>query len=250
MNTKNRIKLIKDLKELKDNNLISDSEYETEKSKVLSYKEEFINQFLNYLSKLAWPIFGIIVVFLFYFPLTQRLSQSSEITIGSFSLKIKETANIIGDPELASKLENLSPLAIELLIDMGGKHMNIFSDHRDDKSKYWFNSAFFGYLELENMGLLNSDNLLKDINSWIWEKDVKASIYYKTYFGFSENFVSEDFPLPYTQFTINKDNLSNKEIKQLEEAGASLNKKGIKTWNLIVSVVIDQLKNTETKKIN
>lgn len=240
MENKNLVEELKGLKELLNEELLSVEEFENQKKNILSRKKEksfYFNPEL--ITRISWPLLILVTLIIFYQPVVNKLQQSSEISVGTFSLKVRESAKSRGDSGLASKLEGLSKKAIELLIDAGDKDMYFIGEF---EGKYdIISESFLGYLELEKAGFLESKSKIQDLNRWVWSKTGNTRVWYYNNDGsFSPKPVGAD-PHFEIRYQLDPELLTKEEIELLENTYAKLNVKGREAWDLIVTVVAEQL---------
>lgn len=84
---------------------------------------EVFEAITNFIKAAAWPVLAIVIFFEFRQPIREavavipkKMSESQKLTVGSLSIEIEKRANAVGDPELATLIDGLSPQAIELLL--------------------------------------------------------------------------------------------------------------------------------------
>ncbi len=105
MLNKDMIDTIKELQNLKETEILTEKEFEREKCQILAYNNtgiRWLTAFTDFLKVGIWPFIALFVVVTFYAPLKDRLSKSVELKVGSFSMKVQETATISGSAELAT----------------------------------------------------------------------------------------------------------------------------------------------------
>ncbi len=199
---------------------------------------------MELLAKISWPLLALIFLLVFREPIVKKINESSQISIFNLSLKVKESAKSQGNLELAVALEGLSPRAIELLIDAGDKSMKL-AGYNYDETKISFNpNAFFGYLELEKAGFLQSAKLFEDLNKWIWDIPGESKILYLNKDGTKSSRPNEaHLSLMEVSHVIDVETLNEKHFDSLNSVSARLNVRGRGTWKSIVSVVAEQLAN-------
>lgn len=112
---------------------------------------------------LVWPAVVIIALFSFKGIVVSKLYDAEQISIGSFSLKVKEKARLIGNHELTDAISGLSKKSIEMLMNTGTSHMLLVSPDKDHNPKSV--TIYSGvHLELEKKDSYLSMNLMSHLS--------------------------------------------------------------------------------------
>ena len=171
---------------------------------------------------ITWKIITIILLITFYQPiykitsaLAKKIENSSEFSLGSFSFKAVQQAKIMGNPELAQTIGNLSQDAIIWLLKLEGTSYNMIMTHTEvNKEKsYSLHEDFHVFKELESKNLLFSQG--GKIN--IFEK------YFQT--------------LNPIDGKIQKKNLQANEIDHLDLSLVTLTPQGEQVYKVLLSTI-------------
>ena len=109
------------LHDLKGKGAITEKEYECAKRNLLgSMRPSVLPKLVDYLRISAWPFVLLVLVFWFRAPLLDKLRESSELSLGAFSIRVKEKAVQSGSPELGRLLSGLPPSTVVTLLQLQG----------------------------------------------------------------------------------------------------------------------------------
>jgi hypothetical protein len=123
----------------------------------------YLEKITSLLKVILWPLITIIIVAIFWTPISHiigilpsTLSETSKLSIGEFSLELRQQAITQGYPELADRLGGLSVNALNVLFltdDVGD--YGLVSYNSDQTEFYLPNQTYLGGLmELEEKGLI------------------------------------------------------------------------------------------------
>jgi hypothetical protein len=94
-------------------------------------------------SAIVWPVLLGVVLLVLRKPLRDilselpaKLSAATKLGVGSLSLEIQHQAHAFGNPELARRLDRLSPEGIRRLIEMGQSRIIVVG--ADEKRQRYF----------------------------------------------------------------------------------------------------------------
>lgn len=233
MNTADRLSVLKELHALRRDEVLSEEEFLHERKSVLASHRSVrsvLDTLVHLLKPLAWPVVVLIALFSLREPLISKLNEAKELSIGSFSLKVKERAEMIGDPELARSLSGLSQRAIELLMDTGDKNMYAVTTD-DAKEPISVGLDKLAYSELDGKGLLSGPEPYGSFIKWATSLPGKKS-------SISDR----------DEYVFDKGALSETDKQRLNAASFTLSDKGRRLWRLVAKVVAEQLTTPPTHK--
>ena len=219
---------MKELSILLDKDLITKEEFEKQKYHLLKM-EGWTYQLLHILS-LASRIFTpqiviLIIIFLFYSPLSRLIESASEIAFGdSFSFKVQEALRV-QDPELANIVKELSTGEIAALIS-ADSYVSLNSRlNRDfgERQEIGVDEKLEFYMGLQEKGLFYSSVELRKVKEIIEPK--AASTEYDS---------SSSLYGPLIRKYYFEDDFSNEELAVVTKAGGNLTNAGEKVYWLII----------------
>lgn len=114
----------------------------------------------NFIKAAAWPLIAIAVFLEFRQPIREavavipkKMSESQKLTVGSLSIEIEKRANAVGDPELATLIDGLSPQAIELMLRLKREGTSVASSSGGDEPSIYYFPKAEEYLTLKELDL-------------------------------------------------------------------------------------------------
>jgi hypothetical protein len=201
---------------------------------------KYFEEITKLVKVIFWPLVILVLVVVFLKPINQilgvlpsELSAASRLSIGDFSLEVKQQAIIQGYPDLANKLGDLSKDAFNvLLLTNTGEYYNVVT-WTGDGQKYILPDPTYmeGLIELEQKGLIEFN-----INSSDWMNLFK-----------SLNLQ----PAPSPSFGVNKmaydvtRQLNDAEMSTFTSQGYKLTTDGITARTLIIQTISQLLTNVE-----
>jgi len=242
MNTVERITALKELHALRQAEVISDEEFNRARKQVLGSfpVKAVLDSVTHILKPLALPVVVLIVLFSLKQPIISTLNQAEQVSVGSFSVKVRERAQMIGDPELAIALSGLSERAIELLMDTGDKNMHAVALDSNGQPES-LPLERLAYSELEAKGLLSGPEGYGGFIKWATSLPGKRSSYFISETGQRSDTEPAEPHRTYELYKFEKDKLSDVDKQRLKNAVFTLSDRGRKLWRLLGKVVSEQL---------
>jgi len=248
MDTRERIDCLKELKDLHEAGVLTEIEYSNARAQVLRSSptlSESLERYLPTLIKLAWPCVAIVVLMALHEPLISKLQEAQQMSIGGFSIKVRDEIVASGSPQLAKALSGLSQTAIELLMDIGDKDMRVAGEATDSTGSVTAISVTidkFKYVELERKGFLSGNEPYSEFIKWVVSLPGKVEIFYHVTASGEESIGRPDEPyVVYEIYSIDVSKISETDKKKLLNTYYTLSKEGLKVWKLIAKVVAEQL---------
>jgi hypothetical protein len=242
METQEKITALKELSALPDAKIIGEEEFNRERKRILRSLppiDSRLRDTLGLLSKMAWPLVALIFLFSLRQPIVSKLSEAEQLSVGSFSVKVREKARMAGNPELAEALSGLSQRAIELLMDTGDKQMAPVM-RGPTKGEVGLDLSRTAYAELEAKGLLSGNESWSSFVAWATSLPGRSSVVYMTDTGLLLNRPNEPYVVA-EQYLFEMDKLSLNDVRRLQEARFTLSDTGRRVWRLLGKVVAEQL---------
>ncbi len=243
MNGNEKIDYLKDLVALRDENLISDAEFEKERQRIFGKTPQLqviAGGLQKFFPTLVWPAVVIIALFSFKGIVVSKLYDAEQISIGSFSLKVKEKARLIGNHELTDAISGLSKKSIEMLMNTGISHMLLVSPDKDHNPKSV--TIYSGvHLELEKKGLISFNEPYEPFISWVESLPSEKKFFYSTKDDKELDTRPTGSYSVYEKIVLHSEQLTEKDKLRLSEAEYTLSEKGLLVWKLIAEVVAEQL---------
>lgn len=243
MESTEKINALKELRTLRQAEVISEEEFNRERKQIFGsfpFIGSLIAGAIKLLQPIAWPIVALVVLFSLRQPILSKLSEAEQLSVGSFSLKVHERAQMSGNPELANYISGLSQRAIELLMDTGSKLMSaVAKDEKGDPKSLYLNDL--AYIELDEKGLLSGPEPYAQFIKWAESLPGNTSILYITGDGHMTRMRPDEPYEVYEYIEFKTGELSEDDKQRLLRAKVTLNDKGMRVWRLIARVVAEQL---------
>ena len=166
-----------------------------------------------------------------------KFSEATKVTVGSLSIEIQAKALEYGNNELADKLKNITPEAIDKLIHVPkiGDQILIGTGN-DSKNRQFFTLCNDNELktlyELESKGLIVFREPLAGFMSFFFSLPIKK-----------DESIQADFP----SFKI-KGEISELDLVRLRNQGYSLTSLGRKAVDAILAAIVEELKKDQSEK--
>lgn len=242
METPEKITALKELSNLLDAEIINKEEFNRERKRILRSLppiDSLLRDTLGLLSKMAWPLVALIFLISLRQPIVSKLSEAEQLSVGSFSVKVRERAQMAGNPELAEALSGLSQRAIELLMDTGDKQMAVVMRGKT-KGQISLDLSRRAYAELEAKGLLSGSESYGSFVAWAQSLPGNSAVLSITDTGLWIERPNEPFVVA-EQYLFEMDKLSANDERRLQEARFTLSDTGRRVWRLLGKVVSEQL---------
>lgn len=232
---KEKFEILNGLSELLEKKLITQEEFNNQKSLLLENKKPFsIFNVITHISRLLTPqVVILIIIGIFFTPMKTLLSSASEIALGdTFSFKVQEALRI-SDPELKNKIRNLKKEEIITLLNLesSGSFYSIREIEEKGKVKtgYIFNDEVAFFVSLQEKGITSSPEDLSEINKML------------------ENKVIYEESLNYNSYLLNakrrvylEDEFSEQELEMIKNSYSRLSPMGEKIYSLILDITSDE----------
>lgn len=240
------------LKEVKEQNAISDDEEKSLRLTILNSRADLTNFLpnLDQISKFSWPMVVIVLLVLFYSPIKFKLLEASKISIGDFSIEVREKLEAAGSPELIEGLNGLSRLGIEKLIDIGDSYIKIFSVDSNGDVAFIFDDEHKGFNELDEQNLLAHSNttgvsrsyseLITFAKTLPHKKTLKYLVKSNGYTALVDEPPQQKYKIVEVLY-FDTTSLSKDSIEVLTGSTFTLNDRGQTLWKQIAQVVVEQL---------
>jgi hypothetical protein len=208
----------------------------------LKYLENIISLF----KVILWPLVILILVVLFWKPISRilgvlpsKLSETTNLAIGDISLEIRQQANLIGDPELANKLGDLSVDALNVLLLTDAGDHNLVSYTVDYEEFFLPDPTYMGgIIELEQKGLLILTNKSRESGAYDANSGEYEALFNSLDLQLSPN-STFDFRATYNSTRP----LNDAEVNQFASLWFKLTDDGIKARTLIIQTLLGLLIN-------
>lgn len=196
---------------------------------------DFLSTFADLLKAILWP--AIVGIFLWVNSeplgalvrqLPEKFSQASKIGFAGLSVEIEQQANEAGNPELARRLNGLSPDAVKLLIEIGDSLHQFLGTSADAQDASYFlptDEKMADIIELERAGLLEFDEEYDRYMSWLQNGPFE----FQPRDQFGDRLVTPTRAL------------TAEESERIVAQGYRLTALGKDAWNLVLDVIFNQL---------
>jgi hypothetical protein len=186
---------------------------------------------------IAWPVFALIVFVIVSYPLVQtlnklpdRFSQLSKLSVGDLSFEIQLLASQQGLEELGKTIGELSPEAVEVLLNRGAGRMRLIGESADP-------TLGKTYYSLPNEYTMNA---LYELET---KKLLEFTIPMQEYYELMGRLGLEKIPneyKPYLNQYVATRMLTDDELKLLKSQDYYLSELGINAFEIITKAVTEQ----------
>lgn len=195
---------------------------------------------VNLVKAVIWPALILYVFFALHVPIDQilselpeKLSEAQKISVGSLSLEVQAQAKRTGGMELAVTLQNLSPKAVALLININRAYWAVYSLDMQERKIFGPSPErvkLVAELQSQNLLVFSEDPLAFD-------KFLKTLQLTKT----SEGRTSEHGEEQPAEYKLTRD-LTEEENKRLQREQIHLTELGASAFDSVVAAVVEQLR--------
>lgn len=252
MITQEQAKILIKLKDLLDKDLITLEEYEKQKLLILNPRKDYsslISTSIEIIKSSFWPLIALLTISLFYDPLRSKLLESTEIGVGSFTLKIQEKAASLGSPQLGSLVRGLSKEEVKTLIELGSSNTYLIAKGEVyGKLTFSLVEDYQAFKSLESKKLVKGNENLAAFNKFFNSLKVREKIYYRSPDSKQSSLsYSNEHSQPFVMRYVIADEIDGKTKKRMAELRVTLTDKGESAFNLIVTTVADQVAESKPK---
>ena len=114
------------------------------------------------ITKLAWPVVVIIVLFLFRSQIGSQFDRLTGVSVAAFSVVLQNTAKSKNNEAAYGIIKGLTKEGIIALLDSGDKTMILTSRY---ENSLYLDDNFNGFVDLEKNNLLKTNIKLEDFDS-------------------------------------------------------------------------------------
>jgi hypothetical protein len=230
---KEKIEILKDLSELLDKERISIEEFETQKKQVLSSKgwpSDLLEKLIIGIKLLSPQVVVLILILIFIRPIGNLINNASEVGFGDiFAVKIEQALRI-SNPELASRIKELSREEIITLLNSNSSSYLVLAYISDENEELHMNARLDYYAELQRKGFIQSDYNLSEIKAIL-----DTGIVVREYDTF-------DLAIPVLKRKVyDLDSFSQEEIDKIKDVSVRLSTSGTEVFSLIVNIAGDEI---------
>jgi hypothetical protein len=208
-----------------------------------------IDSITNLIKTIVWPLI-FLLIFLSYksefnrvielIPL--KFAESTRVSLGTFTLEIQETAKSTGNDELGDVITNLSEAAVRKLLSLGTERRSIIIRGSED-GEYILPDDYEVYLELQNKGLLDSDEPLLEFFNFFLSLSPEANIRYRNSRGQLSSLMDHPTDSQIIQYKLNVNDItfSKEREEKIEGLTVKASEKGQEALEILLEVITSQL---------
>ena len=203
---------------------------------------KFFETFTTLIKAIAWPLVALLLFLTLRGHLNVLLdripsSQSTKIAVGSLSLEIQQAAQAAGNPQLAALIGDLSPKALETLLNTGKeRYKSLVTYNLEDNILTIPDEKKFAVLEE-----LQAKNLIK--------LTIQPDDYMNLLSRFGLKKRDYQFGTEGEVVFIGIRNLPNKQREKITPMGFELTSDGQRAFDLIIDSVVNLLKTPKDEKL-
>lgn len=196
---------------------------------------------IEFLRVVIWPFIIVLLLVVYRGParraaeaVATRLASAQKVSVGSLSFEIREQALELGNPELAERLDDLSPGAIQTLLQIP------LADEEGEHLVYLPDPGEGDFYELPPAAEMAALKELQDKGFVVF--DVELDGFMRFFHGATREQVGKDtlyFPRP---------SISRADRKRIQDQGYRLTERGRKGVQAILKAIASELRRAAAQR--